>query len=60
MEKRMTAVKVWTKDDGVIYIEQEIPQDDNAIIGIYPDQVELLIQWLNEAKESIKNGKTTT
>jgi hypothetical protein len=54
----MTDVKVWTRDDGLIYIEQEIPQDDNTIVGIYPEQIDLLIQWLQEARESIKNGKT--
>jgi hypothetical protein len=43
---------------GNIYIQQqEFGQNNPNSIEIYPEQVELLINWLNEAKEEAVKSK---
>ena len=63
MNKQMTDVQVSTNNpnnDGLIYIEQENPTGDyNHTIAVHPKQIDLLIQWLQEAREEIINGKTS-
>jgi|GEM_PF-4931467 hypothetical protein len=56
MEKRMTQVKVYISDDNYICIEQDNFGNDDSIIAIHPEQVELLVKWLNEAKSNIKDS----
>lgn len=40
--------------DGRIYIIQESYGDDDSTIRINPEQVELLIKWLIEAREELQ------
>ncbi len=56
----MASITVYTGDrDKCIYISQEHQIDDDAIVYIYPDQLDLLIEWLQEAKRSLQNGETS-
>jgi len=55
MEKHMLEVKVYTAEDGCICIEQEIPHTDTYPISLNPEQVDIVIKWLQEAKNEILN-----
>lgn len=55
MEKKLFDLSVSTSElDGYITILQPnaMFEDDDRVV-IHPDQVELLIQWLKEAKDQI-------
>jgi hypothetical protein len=51
MEKRMEAVSVSTKDN-LIWIEQSQNGQDNGVV-VTPDQVPILIGWLQEAVKDL-------
>ncbi len=54
MEKEMYDVKVSVSEDGRIFIEQEAPgMDSPNSICLSSDQVDVLIDWLKEAKEKV-------
>jgi hypothetical protein len=57
MEKRMEPLKVRTTNDGQILIEQEFHSDDSHGVFVDPSQVDLLIQWLQEAKAELQQPK---
>lgn len=50
----MVEIRVETNKDGNIVITQPNPQEDNSVIFVTPDQVNVLIKWLREAKKEIK------
>jgi hypothetical protein len=51
MEKEMTDLKVYVSDKGFICMEQSAGgYDDPSAIAIHPDQVDILVQWLQKAK----------
>ena len=52
-EKKMEDLKVFV-DDGMVCMGQDFPGEDEHSICIHPDQVDLLIQWLTEAKNEAK------
>jgi hypothetical protein len=55
MEKRMEAVTVKTGKEGNILIEQEyVGNDQPNVIEITPDQVDVIVQWLQEAKAELQ------
>lgn len=59
MEKRMEAVTVKTTKEGSIVLEQEyVGSDQPCIIAITPDQVDVIIQWLQEAKAELEKKST--
>ena len=49
MKKLMNNVSVEIKDDEII-ITQSNPTDDDANIFLHPEQIELVCQWLHDAK----------
>ncbi len=53
MKRRMTSVEVvLDKQSGSIYIKQEnYDEGTPESIQLYPEQVDLLIRWLQDAKE---------
>ncbi|HPQ42948.1 MAG TPA: hypothetical protein PKZ42_01880 [Syntrophales bacterium] len=53
MKKEMTEICVETDDEGRISITQPATFEDGDTILIYPDQVDILIKWLQEAKEEV-------
>jgi len=54
-EKEMQQVKVYISEKNLICISQdEIYNDEPNVVVINPGQVDLLIKWLNEAKEELK------
>jgi len=54
MKKQMQEVSVYTLDS-VVIIEQPVPFNDDAVIYLSPEQVDIVILWLKEAKEEL-NG----
>ena len=57
MKKRMEEVEVRT-EKGAIYIEQPVfGQNDPACILISPEQIDMLVNWLQEAKEEAMKGE---
>ena len=42
-----------TSQDGVIYIEQPSGEDQNESVMLHPEQIDLLVRWLREAKNEI-------
>lgn len=53
MQKEMSNVSVLTSN-GNIYISQSHNYMEEDTIILHPDQVELLIQWIKEAKEELE------
>ncbi len=62
MDKRMEHLEIRTTKEGDIDIIQgdSFHGEDNQVVRIAPDQVEILIQWLKEAKAELVGKKTTT
>lgn len=55
MERKMWPVEVGLDDQGFICISQDVgPLEEDPCIVLHPDQVELLIQWLNDAKNELQ------
>lgn len=56
MENKMFDMSVYSKEDGYIYIEQSAGGfEDSDLIKIHPEQVDILIKWLINAKNEIAN-----
>src|SRR2546422_871601 len=54
MEKRMEAVIVRTNDRGQIEIVQEDHlQNEDHVIAVFPEQVDTMIAWVQEAKAEL-------
>ncbi len=55
MERKMWPIEIETTDQGFICISQDAgPMEDDPYILLHPDQVDLLIQWLNDAREELQ------
>lgn len=58
MDKKMFTMRVYTKKESdYIYIQQtsDEAQENNNQISIHPDQIDVLIQWLEKARAEIFN-----
>ncbi|MBT4286181.1 MAG: hypothetical protein HOD92_02500 [Deltaproteobacteria bacterium] len=42
-----------TSQDDVIYIEQPSIDDQNESVMLHPEQIDLVVRWLKEAKNEI-------
>ncbi len=56
MERRMEKIEVFVNDSGTITIMQRDDGYDPAI-AIHPEQVPVLIKWLNECIEECKRSE---
>ncbi len=54
MNKQMREVAVRTTTEGKIEIAQDVGAGEEHYIDVHPEQVEMLVQWLHEAKEEIE------
>jgi len=55
MEHEMCQVKVNTTEKGLICISQDdVGTDEFSVILIHPDQTDLLIEWIKEAKNELQ------
>ena len=55
MEKDSYQFKVST-ENGCIFITQEDPGSDDSRICLSPDQVDLLVNWLKEARNELSDA----
>ena len=55
MEKRMESVVVLVREGNVV-ISQTVFGDDPSEVFLAPGQIDLLIEWLKEAKEDALKG----
>jgi hypothetical protein len=59
MEKHMEEVSVKTTEEGKILIVQDNPVESRGdTISLEPDQVDVIIQWLQEAKAELEKKST--
>lgn len=49
MHKQMYELSVELRDDGVIVITQPNGMDDPSVVLVAPEQVSVVVDWLNEA-----------
>ncbi|MBX3302171.1 MAG: hypothetical protein KF693_08140 [Nitrospira sp.] len=61
MDRRMEPIEVRTTNDGTIEIIQDSFGDptEAVVIRIATDQVEILTQWLKDAKKEIQGESST-
>ena len=59
MKKTMTEVTVYDSDTGLICISQPVMCEDDAVILLHPSQIDLLIEWLKEAKKETEERNQT-
>lgn len=53
MKKSVYQLSLSTDDDGTILLEQQDNSgNDPSVIAIHPDQIEMLIGWLQEARSA--------
>jgi hypothetical protein len=58
MVKRMEEVEVDVNQDGYIEVRQPNPDHPQTIITLSPYQIDMVIEWLKEAKEeALKQGE---
>jgi hypothetical protein len=51
MAKKMEEVEVYVGDDGSVIMKQPNPSQGDAIIVLNPLQIDIVVEWLREAKE---------
>jgi hypothetical protein len=57
MHKRLEAIEVYVdKDRNQICIAQDDVGGGAPIIGISPEQLDVVIEWLKEAREELAKG----
>ncbi len=56
MKKEMREISI-TTDEEKIFITQPVPMNDDDTVVILPEQVDILIEWLKEAKAEIEREK---
>ena len=55
MARRMWPIDVDIDDRGFIRISQELGAlSDDAFVLLHPDQADLLIQWINDARDELQ------
>jgi hypothetical protein len=57
MHKQMFELAVELRDDGAISITQPAGMDEPSVVLIAPEQVSIVVEWLNEAAaRAVTNG----
>ena len=51
MAKKMEEVEVYVGDDGSVIMKQPNPSKGDATIVLNPLQIDIVVEWLKEAKE---------
>lgn len=61
MEKRLEPLEIKTTNEGAIeLIQDDFDQERIAVIRISPDQVDVVIDWLKQAKAELHGKKAPT
>ena len=56
MENKMWPIEVTKTEQGYIRISQDVGSfDEEESIMLHPDQIDLLVKWLNKAKDELQN-----
>lgn len=53
-EKETFQFKVYSGGNGDVCISQQVDCDDDNVIIIHPEQIDLLIKWLNETRDELQ------
>ena len=56
-EKKVEQMRVSTNEEGEILIVQDDPHNEDSVIILQPEQVDMLIGWLKEARESLNQNQ---
>lgn len=59
-KKQMEQVEIYTSKEGYIVLSQPNFGDDDSKIIIHPDQVGILIKWLQDLKRELKKSKVNS
>jgi len=51
MAKKMEEVEVYVGDDNSVILKQPNPTKGDAVIILNPLQIDIVVEWLREAKE---------
>lgn len=55
MEKKMLPVEVKKTEQGYICISQDLGAfEEEPYILLHPEQIDLLVKWINEVKEELQ------
>ncbi len=57
MAKKMEEVEVYIGDDGSVIMKQPNPSKGDATIVLNPLQIDIVIEWLKEAKEEALSNR---
>jgi len=57
MKKRVEPLEVATTTDGAVDISQEDGSGNDAVVHVPVHQIDLLVEWLNEAKAELLGHK---
>lgn len=57
MAKKMEEVEVYVGDDGNVIMKQPNPTKEAALIVLNPLQIDIVVEWLKEAKEEALKQK---
>ena len=55
MKKEMLDMKVSTLDENILIEQSARGAENDSVVVIFPEQVDILIEWLKEAKAEIDN-----
>ena len=53
MEKRAEQFAVSTNDDEIVISQERFGDDEDDIVVVTPEQIDLLIQWIQEARAEL-------
>jgi hypothetical protein len=51
MAKKMEEVEAYVGEDGSVVLKQPNPTKEDSIIILNPLQIDIVVEWLREAKE---------
>jgi hypothetical protein len=54
MKKTMEAITIRTAEKEIVIEQEDTSSNEPNIIGISPDQVDVIVKWLQEAKAELE------
>jgi hypothetical protein len=60
MKKKMESIEVSTNDRGEILIISPGVSADEQVVSITPEQVDVVVKWLQEARDELMKGSKSS